>query len=254
MSRLAPEALLWDVDGTLAETELDGHRLAFNRAMAEAGLPWQWDPSLYLELLRVTGGRERMAVFLEQAEGQRPSEDRLDALQRSKQRHYGELVAAGEIRLRPGVLRLMGAAAAAGVRQAIVTTSGRSAVEALLSRQLPQHQDWLEFWVCGEDVTAKKPDPQGYGRALERLACGADRVLAVEDSGHGVTAACGAGLTVLATRSASSSQEPDVHFAGAAALVDGLGDPALPCQVLRGPACPEGQITLSYLQQLFPGG
>ena len=254
MSRLAPEALLWDVDGTLAETELDGHRLAFNRAMAEAGLPWQWDPSLYLTLLQVTGGRERMAVFLEQAEGQRPSEDRLEALQCAKQRHYSELVAAGEIRLRPGVLRLMGAAAAAGVRQAIVTTSGRSAVEALLSRQLPQHQYWLDFWVCGEDVAAKKPDPQGYRRALERLACGADRVLAVEDSGHGVTAARGAGLTVLATRSASSSQEPVAHFAAAAALVDGLGDSASPCQVLRGPACPEGQITLSYLQQLFPGG
>ena len=94
MSRLAPEALLWDVDGTLAETELDGHRLAFNRAMAEAGLPWQWDPSLYLTLLQVTGGRERMAVFLEQAEGQRPSEDRLEALQCAKQRHYSELVAA----------------------------------------------------------------------------------------------------------------------------------------------------------------
>ena len=105
----------------------------------------------------MTGGRERMAVFLEQAEGQRPSEDRLEALQCAKQRHYSELVAAGEIRLRPGVLRLMGAAAAAGVRQAIVTTSGRSAVEALLSRQLPQHQDWLEFWVCGEDVAAKNP-------------------------------------------------------------------------------------------------
>ena len=89
MSRLAPEALLWDVDGTLAETELDGHRLAFNRAMTEAGLPWQWDPSLYREVLRVTGSRERMAVFLEQAESQRPSEDRLDALQLSKQRHYG---------------------------------------------------------------------------------------------------------------------------------------------------------------------
>ncbi len=254
MLRLAPEALLWDVDGTLAETELGGHRLAFNRAMAEAGLPWQWDPPTYLQLLRVTGGRERMAVFLEQREGLRPIDARLDALQRSKQAHYSQLVSAGEIQLRPGVLRLMKAAAAAGLRQAIVTTSGRSAVQALLTRQLPQHRDWLEFWVCGEDVSTKKPDPEGYRVALEQLGCSADCVLALEDSGHGVTAAHGAGLTVLATRSASSSHEPDAHFAAAAAVVDGLGEPDAPCQVLRGPACPEGQITLSYLKQLFTGG
>ena len=252
--RLAPEALLWDVDGTLAETELDGHRLAFNRAMAEAGLPFHWDPSTYLPLLRVTGGRERMAVFLEQQEGCRPSDERLDALQRSKQAHYSQLVSAGEIQLRPGVLRLMAAAAAAGLPQAIVTTSGRSAVQALLERQLPDHRDWLAFWVCGEDVSAKKPDPQGYQLALERLGCAAEGVLALEDSGHGVTAAHRAGLTVLATRSASSSHEPASHFAAAAALLDGLGDSDVPCQVLRGPACPEGQITLSYLQRLFPGG
>ena len=246
-----PTALLWDVDGTLAETELDGHRLAFNRAFSEAGLPWRWDVGLYLDLLRISGGRERIAAFLEQTEGHRPSPDRLDALQAAKQRHYRDLVDQGEIGLRPGVRRLMEAAAAAGLEQGIVTTSGRSAVQSLLERQLPHHPELLSFWICGDDVGAKKPDPEAYQLALNRLDRPAAEVLAIEDSGNGLQAACGAGLAVLITRSASSLHEPLEDLARAAAVVDGLGEPDHPCGVLCGPACPEGLITLSYLQRLL---
>ena len=127
-----PEAVLWDVDGTLAETELQGHRRAFNRAFAEAGLPYRWDPSLYLQLLAISGGRERLRHFLTQVHGASPSSDQVEALQASKTRHYTALVAAGELQLRPGVRRLMAELAAAGVVQALVTTSGRRAVQALL--------------------------------------------------------------------------------------------------------------------------
>jgi HAD superfamily hydrolase (TIGR01509 family) len=248
-----PAALLWDVDGTLAETELDGHRRAFNRAFEQAGLPWRWDVPLYLELLTISGGRERMRAFLSQAEGQAPSAERIEALQRAKQAHYDALVAAGELQLRPGVRRLMRSAAEAGLQQAIVTTSGRAAVTALVQRLLPDLQAALSFWVCGEDVTRKKPDPQAYHLALERLGLPPQRVLAIEDSGNGVAAARGAGLAVLVTRSGSSAAEPAVAFRGAAAELDHLGDPQQPCAVRQGPACPEGCVTLSYLQQLLPG-
>ena len=249
----APAAILWDVDGTLAETELEGHRHAFNRAFAEFNLPWRWEPGPYLELLRISGGRERLRHFLTAAEGAPPEPARLEALQAAKQRHYGALVAAGELQLRPGVARLMAAARAAGVRQAIVTTSGRAAVTALVQRLLPDLQAALSFWVCGEDVTRKKPDPQAYAAALVQLGLPPQRVLVIEDSGNGVAAARGAGLAVLVTRSGSSAAEPAAAFRGAAAELDHLGDPQQPCAVRQGPACPEGCVTLSYLQQLLPG-
>jgi HAD superfamily hydrolase (TIGR01509 family) len=175
-------ALLWDVDGTLAETERDGHRIAFNRAFAEHGLAWVWDPSTYLDLLAVSGGRERLRWFLCQRQRQDPPETLLEALQQSKQRHYRQLVEQGELVLRPGVRRLITAAAAAGLVQAIVTTSGRSAVEALLASQLPDLEGMLAVRVCGEDVAAKKPDPEAYRLALRRLGLPAAQAVAIEDS------------------------------------------------------------------------
>ncbi|NDG22729.1 MAG: HAD family hydrolase [Synechococcaceae bacterium WBB_10_009] len=246
-----PAALLWDVDGTLAETELLGHRRAFNRAFAEAGLPWRWDPPTYLQLLAISGGRERLRHFLTDARGQPPAEAEVEALQASKTRHYTALVAAGELVLRPGVRRLMAEVAAAGLPQAIVTTSGRAAVQALLDGQLPQHAQWLPLWICGEDVARKKPHPQAYQLALQRLGCCAATALAIEDSANGVAAASAAGLPVLVTRSASSAAEPAEAFAAAAAELDGLGDAEAPVRVRRGPACPGGRVTLSYLQHLL---
>ena len=164
------------------------------------------------------------------------------------------LVAGGELVLRPGVERLMQAAAAAGLPQVIVTTSGRTAVQALLERLLPQHQQWLSFWVCGDDVPRKKPDPAAYSQAVAQLGQPAAAVLAIEDSSNGVAAATAAGVPVLVTRSASSAAEAASGFAAAAAVLDGLGDPGAPCRVQRGPACPQGLVTLSYLQTLFTAG
>lgn len=85
---ILPAALLWDVDGTLAETELDGHRRAFNRAFAAAGLPWRWDTPLYQDLLRISGGHERITRFLTEVQGQPPDPEQVQALQADKQRHY----------------------------------------------------------------------------------------------------------------------------------------------------------------------
>ncbi len=244
-------ALLWDVDGTLAETELDGHRRAFNRAFADAGLPWHWDVPLYQQLVRISGGRERIAAFLTQKEGLTPDPLRVEQLQAAKQRHYNALVEQGALRLRPGVERLIRSAAAAGVVQAIVTTSSRPAVQALLDRLLPDHASCFALWVCGEDVDRKKPDPAAYALALTQLDLAPSGAIALEDSGNGVAAATGAGLTTLVTRSGSSATEASEAFAAAAAVLDHLGEPQQPLSVHRGPACPQGLITLSYLQQLL---
>ena len=106
-------ALLWDVDGTLAETEFEGHRLAFNHSFADAGLPWRWDRPTYARLLAVSGGQERITSFLQQVEGRTPEPGRVEELQRRKQAHYIDLVRQGRLALRPGVGRLVRAAAAA---------------------------------------------------------------------------------------------------------------------------------------------
>jgi HAD superfamily hydrolase (TIGR01509 family) len=248
----SPQALLWDVDGTLAETEQWGHRLAFNRALAEAGLPWQWAEPTYRRLLAVSGGRERLAVFLRNVEGHDPDPQRLDELVRRKQVHYRALVESGELRLRPGVRRLMAAAATAGLRQAIVTTSGRDSVQVLRQHLLGDLAGSLSFAICGEDVRRKKPDPEAYRLAVERLGTDPTGVLAIEDSVNGLGAARGAGLACLVTLGVDSSEEPTQSFEAAAAVVEGLGDPGLPCRVRRGPPCPGGLVTLSWLEQLVP--
>ncbi|CAK6693757.1 HAD-IA family hydrolase [Synechococcus sp. CCY9201] len=245
------EALLWDVDGTIAETERDGHRPAFNAAFAEAGLPWHWDVDTYGRLLAISGGHERISAFLTEVEGVAPDPERVQALQRRKQQHYRCLLGEGRVELRPGVVRLMRQAAAAGLAQAIVTTSGREAVAALMKAQLPEAVSLLPVWICGGDVTRKKPDPEAYRLGCEQLGATPGRSIALEDSVNGLRAACGAGLTCLISRSAFSAAEPAQAFAKAAAVVDHLGEAEHPNLIERGPACVQGQITLSYLQSLL---
>ena len=245
-------ALLWDVDGTLAETELEGHLPAFNRAFASVGLPWRWDRDTYLRLLAISGGRERLAAYLIEAEGEVPAPSRLDALVAAKQAHYAALVAAGELGLRPGVARLIRQARDAGLTQAIVTTSSRRAVEALARGVLGELRHAFSFWICGEDVSAKKPHPEAYQLAHAQLARSADSVLVLEDSGNGLAAASAAALTCLVSLSQASAQEPPERFAAARAVVDSLGDRQAPLSLLRGPDCPTGQVNLAWLERLLP--
>jgi HAD superfamily hydrolase (TIGR01509 family) len=244
---MALKALLWDVDGTLAETERDGHRLAFNRAFAEAGVPLHWSAEGYAPWLAISGGAERIRAALQQLEGGPPSAERVAALQAAKQRHYAALMAAGEIRLRAGVADLITEAAAAGLTQAIVTTSGRAAVQALARQLLGDLADAFDFWVCGDDVSRKKPDPEAYLQAWQRLGCAADELICLEDSPPGLAATAAAGLPCLVTLSHYGRQADPACFAAARAVVSAL---AGGCQVVRGPACQAGRITLSYLERL----
>ncbi|MBQ0935316.1 HAD-IA family hydrolase [Ideonella paludis] len=195
------QCLLWDVDGTIAETERDGHRVAFNRAFAQAGLDWGWDERRYGALLHITGGRERILADMADREGVPRDpvarEELALRLHRLKNKLYAALVDEGGIQARPGVLGLMREARAAGVRQGIVTTTSRSNVQALLGRLLgADWQAWFEIVVCGEDTQRKKPDPEAYVQALQALGLEADQAVAMEDSGPGVAAALAAGLQV----------------------------------------------------------
>jgi HAD superfamily hydrolase (TIGR01509 family) len=217
------EAMLWDVDGTLAETERDGHRVAFNRAFEEFGLPWRWDEARYGKLLAVTGGRERLLHDMAQRSDAPPPAEREQlarALHECKNARYAERVRDGAIPLREGVRPMLQQCRAQGVRVAITTTTSRSNVEALLRAQFgARWRGEFDAIVCGEDVRSKKPDPQAYLQTLEMLALGPLAAIAIEDSPGGVAAARAAGVPVIVTR---SHYFADAQFEGALAIGPGL--------------------------------
>jgi beta-phosphoglucomutase-like phosphatase (HAD superfamily) len=250
------QALVFDVDGTLADTERDGHRVAFNRAFAEAGLDWDWTVPLYGELLAVTGGKERIRYYLEHFntafEGPADLAGFIAELHRSKTRHYTAMLAEGAIPLRPGVRRLLEEARDAGVRLAIATTTTPENVTALIENTLPPGAlSWFEVIGAGDIVPRKKPAPDIYTWVLDALGAEATQVIAFEDSVHGLHSAQGAGIEQVIVTVNGYTQDQD--FAGATVVLESLGEPAAPTRDMAGRALPSGIVDLGYLQGLLQG-
>ena len=209
-------ALIFDVDGTLAETE-ELHREAFNQTFNEFDLAWHWNQERYHTLLKITGGKERMLAHAASL-----GIDDFDPLPLHKRKTtlYNEMLAQGAISLRPGVEALIRKAKEKDLRLAIATTTSRENVETLIRVTLgsdPHH--WFEAICTGEDVTIKKPDPEVYQVALSRLELTARDAIAFEDTKNGVLAARGAGLDVIVTPSLYSAGE---DFSGALAIIETL--------------------------------
>ncbi|KPK05751.1 MAG: hypothetical protein AMJ64_11035 [Betaproteobacteria bacterium SG8_39] len=219
------KALIFDVDGTLADTEA-AHCAAFNDAFAAAGLAWRWDAARYRVLLRVTGGKERIMHFIDTlplAESEKAQHRaRVPALHADKTRRYAQRVAAGRVGLRPGIERLLTEARGAGVRLALATTTSPQNVEALIDATLgPAARTWFSSRVCGDAVANKKPAPDAYLRALSELGLRATDCVALEDSANGLRAARAAGLCTIVTPTDWSAAE---DFADAALVLPHLGD------------------------------
>jgi HAD superfamily hydrolase (TIGR01509 family) len=200
------KSILWDVDGTLAETERDGHLEAFNQAFEALHLPWRWSEQRYGELLAVAGGRERLLHDM-QSRGSAPGrpQERLalaDRVHHLKNEFYARIVAGGALPLREGVRELLDDCESAGMQLGIVTTTSRSNVEVLLKTHLGK--DWESRFaaiVCAQEAPKKKPDPQAYFLALEALKLRPHEAVALEDAEAGVAAARAAGVPVIVTRS-----------------------------------------------------
>jgi HAD superfamily hydrolase (TIGR01509 family) len=246
-------ALLWDVDGTLAETEQHGHLRAFNAAFAAAGVPWRWSDSRYAELLAVAGGRERLLHDLRTQPAAPAAAAARQALaqqlHRLKNEHYEAIVRRGELPLRHGVADLIADCSAAGVALGIVTTTSAASAAALLACHLgAQWRSRFQVVVCAEQAPRKKPDPQAYLLALEALKIRADEAVAIEDSPAGRDAARRAGLPVVVTH---SHYFPAAGGAGVLASGPSLGA----VEGWRPPAQPDvTRVSLQQIERWYAAG
>ena len=222
-------ALLFDVDGTLADTE-EGHRRAFNGAFARHGFDWEWSRSQYRDLLAVTGGKERISAFIRSLQLDSHRENQflaeVGALHRTKTALFSQHVRAGEVSLRSGVERLLRDALRTGTRLAVVTTTTPANVHSLLvATQGPEAPGWFDVIVAGDQVAAKKPAPEAYLEALRRLGLEPRDCVAFEDSRNGLLAARAAGLrTVVTPNQWTAGQD----FSDAWLILPELGDPERP--------------------------
>jgi len=219
-------ALIFDVDGTLADTE-EVHRQAFNDAFRAHGINWHWDSALYAQLLATTGGKERLLAYLQSLALPENEETRLRALvpaiHATKTRAFAVCLASGDVALRPGVARLIREARAAQLRLAIASTTTLANVEALLSgAPLADGIGSFDVIATGDVVARKKPSPDIYLHALRELDVPAASGVAFEDSEPGVRAATLAGLFTVATPTAWSR---DHDFSAANLLLPSLGEP-----------------------------
>lgn len=213
------KALIFDVDGTLADTE-EAHRAAFNAAFREAGLDWYWSVAVYADLLAVAGGKERLRHYRQLIAPGRVPDAALDTVHALKTRHYGAL--AGQLPLRPGILPLIHQAWQARLPLALATTTTPANVDALLRG--PLGSDWRSvFAAVGDGSTAarKKPAPDVYLEVLAALDLPADDCLAIEDSDNGLQAARCAGIPTLVTPSTYTHHQ---RFDGALLELEQLGD------------------------------
>lgn len=249
------QALLFDVDGTLADTERDGHRPAFNMAFAEAGLDWHWDEALYGELLAVTGGKERIRYYLEKFNTDFEKPDNFDefvkGLHAAKTKFYTQLMAEGKIPLRPGVEKLIKEAKAIGMRMAVVTTTTPENVTALLDNTLGKNSEsWFEVIAAGDIVPAKKPAPDIYDWALEQMNLTPAEAIAFEDSENGIKSSTQANLKTIIT---INEYTKDDDFRAADLVLDQMGDADNAFTVLAGDAHGQNYLDLDLVKKVHAG-
>lgn len=258
------KALIFDCDGVLGDTEQFGHLPAFNQMWREMGVPWQWSVEEYGRKLKIGGGKERMLSLFEEAPflaawPAAPKEpearrEMVAAWHKRKSAIYKEIIASGRIPPRPGVKRLSEEALAAGWTLAVASTSAPESVDAVLRHAVgEQTAARFALVLAGDCVKAKKPAPDIYLLAAEKLGVEPRRCVVVEDSNNGLQSALAAGMKCVVTVSGYTKEE---DFTGAEIVLSSLGDPGgEPCKVLanRSAARPGGWFTVGDLEAILAG-
>ena len=239
-------AVLFDVDGTLADTERDGHRLAFNSAFKDFGLSWIWDIELYGQLLQITGGKERIRYYIDHYFPEMKTDVNLTSwisdLHKTKTKYFLELLSQGKIPLRPGVARLIHELRENNIRIAIATTTTPDNVYALLKSTLGEDSpSWFDAIGAGDVVPHKKPAPDIYYWVLDKLKLPATECVAVEDSQNGLKASLAANITTIITTSEYTHSQ---NFDGAALVLTDLGETNLPATMIANTYLSEPKSTL----------
>lgn len=247
------QAVLFDVDGTLADTERDGHRLAFNTAFKAFNLSWHWDIELYGELLQVTGGKERIRYFLEKYQPHELNKEDLNSwiasLHKSKTQYFEQLLEKGNIPLRPGVARLIHELRDENIRLAIATTTTPENVTALLNATLgKQAIEWFDVIGAGDIVAQKKPAPDIYHWVLNQLNLEADQCVAIEDSENGLQSARAASLATIITINNYTQQQ---NFTGALTVLSDLGEPSKPFSKICGHTTNNAYVNPQMLRDIM---
>ena len=243
------KAVFWDVDGTIADTELCGHRVAFNLAFKDYELDWNWSEKEYLELLSISGGLNRIIHYRNKIYS-KLSDSQCAKIQSRKRIHYEKLIRSGEIKVREGVIRLINELASFDVGQFIVTTSGRDSLEPFLESSLRSHFKFFSGIITYEDVSKHKPFPDAYKLAIQLSKQSEVNCLAIEDSTIGVQAAKAANLSCLLTLPPWTNSKQKISYK-ANACVNSIGNINNPSKLIYGEPLISNNVDYEYLTAII---
>ena len=242
-------AVFWDVDGTIADTELSGHRFAFNRSFNDFDLDWMWNVPDYIELLQISGGLKRILHYRD-IHNYNISDKLCSDIQDRKRFHYKELILSGCIKPRDGVLRTIEELASNKIDQFIVTTSSRDSLEPLLNTSLKNHSKYFKNSITYEDVVNHKPYPDAYNLAIKLSKYSPSNCLVLEDSNNGGKAARSANLSCLMVIPEWFRPLENVYKA-ANSCVDSFGDYDNPSKLIYGKEMKNRIVDFEYLNNIL---
>ena len=243
------KAVFWDVDGTIADTELYGHRVAFNLAFQDYDLDWIWNENKYLELLKISGGLNRIISYRDEIKSTL-SDIQCSKIQGRKRHHYKKLIESGKIHVREGVLRLIHDLSCFDIDQFIVTTSGRDSLEPFLKSSMSSYLNYFSEIITYEDVSKHKPFPDAYKLALQLSKYSELNCIAIEDSINGVEAARTANINCLLTLPPWSNTNQKFSKK-ANACVDSLGSIDKPSKLIYGKQLISNVVDVQYLTAII---
>ena len=237
------EGVYWDLDGTIANTEIEAHLPAFNLSFKECGIDWHWDSNKYIELLRINGGKNRIAFF-SKLNNDGLSNELISKIHENKQFHYLEIIKKKRVNLKTGVLRLINELYEKKIRQFIVTSSSRKQVD-LLVEYLFNGFNPFEFIISSEDVELKKPNPLPYLKAIQLSGINKNNSIVFEDSNPGLKSSLAANLpTIYVPSNIPIVLDENIKLD---CFLDSLGDENNVANVIKGPKLKKKYVDHSYL-------